>query len=82
MTLEKDLNNFLLETLTWFKLSLSLQKYVVSKRVIVQVSYYSRVLSEYANKSGGLEKSEIWNGWLLIIPLFIVKPDTFSSIHS
>ena len=30
--------------------------YAVSERVVVYVSYYSEVLSEYAKKSGGLEK--------------------------
>ena len=38
---------------------LSFQKYAVSERVVVWISYYGEVLSEYTNKSGDLEKSEV-----------------------
>ena len=48
---------------------LSFQKYAVSERVVVWISYYGEVLSEYANKSGDLEKSEVWNWRSLIVPL-------------
>ena len=46
---------------------LSLQKYAAFERTVVYISYYSEVLSEYAEKSGGAEKSEVWNGWSLIV---------------
>ena len=63
-------NDFFLEKLAlinfrWQKLilnnkdRLSLQKYAVLERIVVYVSYYSEVLSEYAKKSGGSEKSEV-----------------------
>ena len=59
--------NFLGESTT--KSGLSFQKYASSDRVDVKVSYCSGVLSEYAKKSGGLEKSKDWNGRSLIVPL-------------
>ena len=45
------------------KKCLSFQKYAVFERVVVKVSFYiySEVLSEYAKKSGVLEKCELWN---------------------
>ena len=40
------------------------------RELLYRLSYYSEVLSEYAKKkSGGLEKSEVWNAWSLIVPL-------------
>ena len=56
----QDLNDFLLETLAYA---------AVSQRL--KVSNYCRVLTEYAKqkqKTGDLEKREVWNVWSLIVP--------------
>ena len=38
-------------------------------KIVALEVYYSEVLSEYAKKSRGSEKSEVWNLGSLIVPL-------------
>ena len=63
----KDFKDFLLEAAALFnyrrpwlipnnKDCLPFQKYVVSERVVVKVSYYSEVVIEYAKKNGVWKK--------------------------
>ena len=44
-------------------------KYAVSEGIVLHVVYYSEYLPELTKKSGGLEKSEVWNLGSLIVPL-------------
>ena len=78
-TLESQgLNDFLQETLAWFNIAsgkwfpttkncLSFQICAVSERIVVQVSYYNGLFSEYAEtKNGGK-----WSlSWAITVGLF------------
>ena len=51
-------------------------KYAVFERIVVYVSYYSEVLSKYAKKIRGSEKSEVLNWKSLKVPLiYLCEPD-------
>ena len=52
--------------------SLSKNMLLLLREKLLNVIYYTEVLSGYANKSGGSEKSEVWNLGSLIVPLIIL----------
>ena len=48
---------------------MSFPKYAVSEAIVLHIVYNCEFLPEYAKKSGGSEKGDVWNLGSLIVPL-------------